>query len=108
MSGGFDVELSALREYSGRSGPLADEVRGVATGKLAALKSMPSDMFGDLGTESGLHGHLGDQVGRLHDHVHTTANSIRDLGGAVSDAHGDYEYNEQDHEHQFRHVDPHE
>lgn len=108
MAGGFDVDLTELREYSGRAGRLADDVHGVSNGSLAGLRAMPSDMFGDLGTESGLHTHLGDQVGKLHDHVHTTANSIGDLGTAVTDAHGDYEYNEQDHAERFRHVNPYQ
>jgi len=94
----IDVHLPALQVYVSKNGQLADDVRGVATGKLAGLRSLPADLFGDLGQESGLHGHLGSQIGELHDHVHATAEAMHGLGRSVHDAHNDYVQNDQDHQ----------
>lgn len=103
----IDVHLPALEAYADKNRRLADDVRGVALGKLAGLRSLPADMFGDLGHESGLHGHLGSQIGDLHDHVHSTADAIHHLGGSVRDAYTDYVLNDQDQQHIFNRLNEH-
>ena len=100
----IDVHLPALQAYVSKNGQLADDIRGIAAAKLAGLRSLPPDMFGDLGQESGLHGHVGSQIGELHDHVHATAGTIHGLGRSVSDAHTDYVLNDQDHQDIFNRL----
>lgn len=99
---GFSVEYGDLDEYVAKNGGIADGVAGTADAHLSG--SIPSDMFGDLGEETGLHGHLSNTISQLHDHVHATSHSVRSLGHAVHRARTDYQYNEDDHSEHFNKI----
>lgn len=98
------VELSALTGYVTRANGLADDVRDVAGARLAAHRSLPADLLGDLGDETGLHGVLAAHIAGLHDHMHALADAVGSLGTAVGGAHADYEIDEQAHAQTFRRL----
>lgn len=98
---GIYADLSALSGYASRNAGLADDVGGVS-GTLACSRSLPADLLGDLGEETGLHGELATHINDLHSHVGELSGSVGGLGIAVNRARGDYEQDEQDRATNFR------
>jgi hypothetical protein len=104
MADGISVDTADLARYHSRAGALSDEIVGAAKSHLAGNLSLPGNLFGDLGHESGLRGSLGDHLDRMHTHVHSVAGSVHDLGQSVHTAQGDYESDEQLFGDQFRRI----
>ncbi|TNC28189.1 hypothetical protein FG385_07135 [Amycolatopsis alkalitolerans] len=77
---------------------------GAAKTHLAGNLSLPGNLFGDLGRESGLHDSLADHLDRMHTHVHSVAGSVHDLGQSVATAKNDYEYDEHEFGETFRRI----
>lgn len=86
VDNGISVDTADLARYRERAGALSDEIVGAAKNHLAGNLSLPGDLFGDLGHESGLHASLGDHLERMHQHVHSVAGGVHDLGHAVHTA----------------------
>lgn len=95
MADGINVDTGDLARYHSRAGALSDEIVGSAKAHLAGNLSLPGNLFGDLGQESGLHASLTDHLDRMHSHVHSLAGGVHDLGQSVHTAKGDYEADEQ-------------
>jgi len=104
MADGISVDTADLARYHSRAGALSDEIVGTAKSRLSGNLSLPGDLFGDLGHESGLQDHLGDHLDRMHQHMHSVAGSVHDLGQSVRTAKGDYEADEQLFGEQFRRI----
>ncbi|HJQ46635.1 MAG TPA: hypothetical protein VJ870_09980 [Amycolatopsis sp.] len=104
MADGISVDTADLARYHSRAGALSDEIVGAAKARLAGNLSLPGDLFGDLGHESGLQANLGDHLDRMHQHVHALAGGVHDLGQSVHTAKGDYEADEQLFGDQFRNI----
>jgi hypothetical protein len=104
MADGISVDTADLGRYHSRAGALSDEIVGAAKNHLAGNLSLPGNLFGDLGHESGLQGSLTDHLDRMHTHVHSVAGSVHDLGQSVHTAKGDYESDEQLFGEQFRRI----
>lgn len=104
MADGISVDTSDLARYNSRAGALSDEIVGAAKSHLAGNLSLPGNLFGDLGDESGLHSALTDHLDRMHTHMHSVAGSVHDLGQSVHTAKGDYETDEQVFGDQFRRI----
>jgi hypothetical protein len=100
----ISVNMSDLSDYVGRNGTLSDDVSGAGEAHLAGQLSISGTIFGDLGHETGLHATVRDHIGRMHGHVHRLAGDVRSLGHAVHGARGDYEANEDLHEHTYRKI----
>jgi hypothetical protein len=98
----FQVDPAALTDYAARMATLAHDVHAVAASHLAGNRSVPADAFGDLGREVGVHTALSAHISQLHDHVRATGTTVADLGTAVSVAHNDYAFDEQDKADRFR------
>ncbi|GAA5151758.1 hypothetical protein GCM10023214_02980 [Amycolatopsis dongchuanensis] len=104
MAEGISVDTADLARYHSHAGGLSDDIVGAAKNHLAANLSLPGNLFGDLGEESGLHGSLTDHLDRMHTHVHSVAGAVHDLGQSVRTAKGDYESDEQLFGDQFRRI----
>lgn len=104
MADGISVDTADLARYHSRAGGLSDEIVGAAKNHLAGNLSLPGNLFGDLGHESGLQNSLTDHLDRMHTHVHSLAGGVHDLGQSVHTAKGDYESDEQLFGDQFRRI----
>lgn len=104
MADGISVDTADLARYHSRASTLSGDIVGAAKSHLAGNLSLPGNLFGDLGHESGLHASLTDHLDRMHTHVHSVAGSVHDLGQSVHTAKGDYEEDEQLFGDQFRRI----
>ncbi|WP_236796984.1 hypothetical protein [Amycolatopsis sp. GM8] len=104
MAEGFSVDTADLARYHSQAGALSGEIVGAAKTHLSGNLSLPGNLFGDLGHESGLQNSLTDHLDRMHTHVHSVAGSVHDLGQSVHTAKGDYEFDEQEFGDTFRRI----
>lgn len=104
MADGFSVDTADLARYHAQAGALSGDIVGAAKNHLAGALSLPGNLFGDLGHESGLHATLTDHLDRMHTHAHAVAGSVQDLGDSVHTAKNDYEYDEQLYGDAFRRI----
>ncbi|MTD56624.1 hypothetical protein [Amycolatopsis pithecellobii] len=95
MADGISVDGADLARYHSHAGTLSGDIVGAAKKHLAGNLSLPGNLFGDLGHESGLQDSLTDHLDRMHTHVHSVAGGVHDLGQSVHTAKGDYEHDEQ-------------
>src|SRR5947199_10007773 len=100
----ISVDTADLARYRAHAGSLSDEIVGAAKKHLAGNLSLPANLFGDLGRESGLRNSLSDHLDRMHQHLHSVAGGVHDLGQAVHTAKGDYEADEQEFGDHFRRI----
>jgi hypothetical protein len=91
----ISIHTSDLANYVARNANFADDIGSAAAAHLSGHLSLSPTMFGDLGQETGAHARLGGQLNQLHDHLHSTSGSLRDLGHSVHSAQSDYTANEE-------------
>jgi hypothetical protein len=101
---GISVETEDLVRYSSHNDTLSADIGGAAKAHLAKHLSLPGNLFGDLGHETGLHATVSEHLDTMNGHVYSLAGAVGDLGRSVNTARSDYEADEQSHSERIRRI----
>ncbi|MCU1684418.1 MAG: hypothetical protein JWQ81_5157 [Amycolatopsis sp.] len=101
---GFSVETADLTRYSAHNDTMSTDIGTAAKAHLAKHLTLPGNLFGDLGYETGLHATVGEHIDTMNGHMYSLAGSVGDLGRSVNTAKGDYDANEENHSERIRSI----
>lgn len=100
----IQADLGELGGYSAKASGLSERIGSIA-GRHLADQHIGADLLGDLGEESGLHGHIAATVQTLHGAANSGASYVGSLGEAVAGARDDYHADERSHADAFRKIE---